>query len=84
MDSLRRWGFKINKDNKILSNIDELIDFHKIFETKRFDLDYDLDGLVYKINDLNLQKRLVSHLMHQDGNCSQICGRQSFHKNFEY
>ena len=58
LDSLRRWGFKINKDNKILSNINELIDFHKIFETKRFDLDYDLDGLVYKINDLNLQKRL--------------------------
>ena len=38
--------------------IDELINFHKTFEIKRFDLDYDLDGLVYKINDLNLQKRL--------------------------
>ena len=58
LDSLRRWGFKINKDNKILSNVDELISFHKKFETKRFDLDYDLDGLVYKINDLSLQKRL--------------------------
>ena len=34
------------------------MNFHKTFEIKRFDLDYDLDGLVYKINDLNLQKRL--------------------------
>ncbi len=58
LNSLRRWGFKINKDNKVLHTIDELMNFHKTFEIKRFDLDYDLDGLVYKINDLNLQKRL--------------------------
>ena len=58
LNSLRLWGFKINKDNKVLYKIDELINFHKTFEIKRFDLDYDLDGLVYKINDLNLQKRL--------------------------
>ena len=58
LNSLKKWGFKINNDNKVLSNIDELINFHKIFESKRFDLDYDLDGLVYKVNDLNLQERL--------------------------
>ena len=58
LNDLAKWGFKINRDNKILSNIDELIKFHKNFENKRFDLDYDLDGLVYKINDLKLQKRL--------------------------
>ncbi len=56
--NLKRWGFKTNKDNKIISNIDELIKFHKKFEDKRFDLDYDLDGLVYKVNDLKLQQRL--------------------------
>ena len=32
--------------------------FHKKFEETRFDLDYDIDGLVYKVNDLNLQNRL--------------------------
>ena len=58
LNDLAKWGFKINRDNKILSNIDELIKFHKNFKNKRFDLDYDLDGLVYKINDLNLQNRL--------------------------
>ena len=58
LKDLKKWGFKVNKDNKIISNIDKLIQFHQNFESKRFDLDYDLDGLVYKINDLNLQFRL--------------------------
>ena len=58
LNDLKKWGFKINKDNKILNSINELIKFHKSFEAKRFDLDYDLDGLVYKVNDLNLQSRL--------------------------
>ena len=35
-----------------------MIKFHKFFENKRFDLEYDVDGLVYKINDINLQERL--------------------------
>ena len=58
LNDLKKWGFKTNDDNKIFSNIDELIKFHKKFEEKRFDLDYDLDGLVYKVNDLKLQERL--------------------------
>ena len=55
---LKKWGFRTNVDNNVLMNIEELIKFHKKFEAKRFDLDYDLDGLVYKINDIDLQKRL--------------------------
>ncbi len=58
LNNLKNWGFKVNKDNQVLSNINELVNFHKKFETKRFNLDYDLDGLVYKINDLDLQARL--------------------------
>ncbi len=58
LNDLKKWGFKTNKDNKIFHNISELLKFHKKFENKRFDLDYDLDGLVYKINDLSLQSRL--------------------------
>ena len=55
---LNQWGFKTNKDNKLLKSINSLIKFHKNFEEIRFDLDYDVDGLVYKVNNLNLQKRL--------------------------
>ena len=58
LNDLKKWGFKINIDNKILNSIDELLKFHKSFEAKRFDLDYDLDGLVYKVNDFDLQSRL--------------------------
>ena len=58
LKKLKEWGFKTNKDNNIFSSIDELLLFHNQFESKRYNLDYDVDGLVYKINDLNLQNRL--------------------------
>ena len=58
LKALDKWGFKTNKDNKILNSISQLSKYHSRFEEVRFDLDYDIDGLVYKVNDLNLQKRL--------------------------
>ena len=41
-----------------MKGIDQIEDQHKNIENIRSSLDYDIDGLVYKINDLNLQKRL--------------------------
>ena len=35
-----------------------MVTFHNQFEEKRFDLEYDVDGLVYKVNNLQLQTRL--------------------------
>ena len=58
LESLNHWGFKTSKYNKLISNIDDLIKNHEKFENKRYELDYDVDGLVYKINNLALQKRL--------------------------
>jgi len=58
LNFLQRWGFKTSEHNKILNSIDDLRNFHKKFEKERFDLEYDVDGLVYKINSLELQKRL--------------------------
>ena len=58
LKSLKKWGFKTSKYNKVISSIDELINNHKVFEKKRYELEYDVDGLVYKINDLSLQRRL--------------------------
>ncbi len=55
---LKKWGFKINEYNKVLKTIKDLESFHKKFENDRFNLKYDIDGLVYKINSLDLQKRL--------------------------
>ena len=58
LNELKKWGFKTNKYNTVLNSISELIKFHRKFEKIRFELDYDIDGLVYKVNDLMLQKRL--------------------------
>ena len=55
---LKIWGFNTNTYNKIISRVDNLVQNHKNFEKKRYDLDFDVDGLVYKINNLDLQKRL--------------------------
>ena len=58
LKSLHKWGFKVSKYNTVIKGVDNLIKNHKNFEDNRFDLDYDVDGLVYKINNFNLQKRL--------------------------
>ena len=58
LKSLKKWGFKTSRYNAVISKIDELITNHQNFEKKRYELEYDVDGLVYKINDLNLQNRL--------------------------
>ena len=58
LKKLKLWGFRTNKLNKIISGIDNLIKNHKKIEAQRKEINFDLDGLVYKVNDLNLQKRL--------------------------
>ena len=55
---LKEWGFKTNPLNKLAKNVEELImNYHEI-EKKRNKLDFDIDGIVYKVNDFKLQKRL--------------------------
>ena len=58
LERLKEWGFKINKYNKVISGVDRLIQNHKFIEEKRNEIDFDIDGIVYKINSLDLQKRL--------------------------
>ena len=55
---LKEWGFKTSKFNKTIKGINNLVIHHEQFEKKRYDLDYDVDGIVYKVNNFNLQKRL--------------------------
>jgi len=58
LNELKNWGFLTSNYNKVIKSTDELFIFHEQFEKKRFDLNYDIDGLVYKVNSLQLQKRL--------------------------
>ena len=55
---LRTWGFNTNPLNKLVSSIEAIDENHRTIETQRSKIDYDLDGLVYKVDDLKLQKRL--------------------------
>ena len=58
LKALQKWGFKTCKHNKVIQDIKGLVSHHKKFENERFELEYDIDGLVYKIDNLELQKRL--------------------------
>ena len=58
LDNLKLWGFKTNSLNKKINDIKNLILNHKNLEEKRKELAFDIDGVVYKINDFSLQKRL--------------------------
>tara|TARA_B100001063_G_scaffold237973_1_gene259501 strand:+ start:1228 stop:3258 length:2031 start_codon:yes stop_codon:yes gene_type:complete len=58
LNKLKKWGFKTNSHNKILKGTKNLVLNYKEIESKRNELDFDIDGIVYKINDFNLQKRL--------------------------
>jgi DNA ligase (NAD+) len=58
LKNLKLWGFKINLFNKKISGVEKLINNHKNLEEKRNEIAFDIDGVVYKINDFNLQKRL--------------------------
>ena len=58
LSRLSTWGFKVSKFNKVISGKSNLIENHYEMENQRFELDYDIDGLVYKINDFKTQDRL--------------------------
>ena len=55
---LSQWGFKTNPLNKLISGVKNLIQNYNEVEKKRINLDFDIDGIVYKVNDFALQKRL--------------------------
>ncbi len=58
ISKLKKWGFNVNPYNILVSGINEIEKHHKNIESLRPSLDYDIDGIVFKINDLSLQKRL--------------------------
>ncbi len=58
LSNLKLWGFQINKFNKTIVGINNLLEFHKKIESMKSKIDFDIDGIVYKVNDFDLQKRL--------------------------
>ena len=58
LKNLKMWGFKINPFNKVIKGVKNLILNYKNLEEKRKEIEFDIDGIVYKVNNFNLQKRL--------------------------
>jgi DNA ligase (NAD+) len=58
LKKLNEWGFKINPLNRVIQGTNNLMKNYKKIETKRNELNFDIDGIVYKINNFELQKRL--------------------------
>jgi len=51
-------GFKVNPESRLFSSIEEVMEFCASWEHKRESLDYEIDGVVVKVNDLELQQEL--------------------------
>jgi len=58
LKKLDSWGFKTNPLNKLITGVDNLLINYSNIEKDRAKIDFDIDGIVYKINNFELQKRL--------------------------
>ena len=58
LDNLKKWGFKTNPLNITTKGIKNLILNYNKVEKIRNDINFDIDGIVYKVNSFELQKRL--------------------------
>ena len=60
IQTLKRLGFRVNEHTRRCKNIDEVIEFWKLWESKRNALPYDIDGVVAKVDSLRQQQDLGS------------------------
>jgi DNA ligase (NAD+) len=58
LKKLKVWGFETNPLNKLIRGVKNLMVNYSKIEKKRLELDFDIDGIVYKVNNFQLQKRL--------------------------
>lgn len=58
VDRFAKWGFATNPLMRVLKTHDEIMAYYAEIEALRADLPYDIDGVVYKVNRLDLQERL--------------------------
>ncbi|MBC6686170.1 NAD-dependent DNA ligase LigA [Wolbachia pipientis] len=58
LNKLEALGFCVNEHQSLTSSLDGMLKFYNEVYSCRYNLDYDIDGIVYKVNDLVLQNRL--------------------------
>ncbi len=57
-DKLHKWGFELNEPSVVTSDVEKLLEFYREIGERRAGLPYDIDGVVYKVNRVDLQRRL--------------------------
>ena len=60
LNLLRSWGLKVNEHIQRCETVKEVITYHQTMEDQREDLDYEIDGIVAKVNRLDYQEQLGS------------------------
>jgi len=58
LQALPKWGFKVNPEVRFCNNAHGAIEHYHHLEKIRKDLDYEIDGVVIKVNDFSLQEKL--------------------------
>jgi len=58
LSAAKSWGFNVSKHSKLLDNINEVLEFIEHWDKERFNLPYDIDGIVIKVNDYKQQLQL--------------------------
>lgn len=55
---LKKWGFRVNSEIKVVSGVDGCLNYYHKMQRQRNALPYEIDGVVYKVNNLNFQAKL--------------------------
>lgn len=58
LQQLRRWGMKINPEMAVVEGVEACLDYYRQLAEKRNSLSYEIDGIVFKVDDIGLQQQL--------------------------
>jgi len=58
LEAVKSWGFHVNEHSRLCNSIEDVFAFITLWDKKRFDLSYDIDGIVIKVNSFDQQQEL--------------------------
>ena len=58
LEALSQWGFRVDQSFRLCRELEEVVEYHAAIEKKRQELEYDLDGVVVKVNHHDYQREL--------------------------
>ena len=64
IDAIRDWGFRLPERIRTTSSVDEILAYHQSFQDDRDDLNYEIDGVVIKLDDLSARRAMGSTSHH--------------------